>query len=337
VEADVPDETHASNALKIFTESVKIAAESMFAFTTGLGSIAEVFNNALGPAMRDFDANYTKAMDGYLGSIERLANDLNEKMPGAKGGQGDRLASAAGRVAETVGVPGGACQCRCCAGGNDIPSVDGTARVFNKGSAALNNAETTQAGSNDKKEDEVADYARSWSAKAAIAGSAVGEISSSLQNLYKATGSKNKAMFEAMKGFAIAETVIQTARGAMGAYASLSSIKMVGPALGAAAAGAVIAAGAARVAMISNARPGEAGASISADGSINPSAVGGGSPNAYPVTEKEAEPKPMQNVTVVIHNPLSQQNWAELVEREIIPAINDAAENRNVRLSVETA
>jgi hypothetical protein len=142
-------------------------------------------------------------------------------------------------------------------------------------------------------------------------------------------------MFEAMKGFAIAETVIQTARGAMGAYAALSSIKMVGPALGATAAGAVIAAGAARVAMIKSSQPGDVGVGMSTGGSINPSTATGA--NAYPVNEAEAEPRPMQNVTVVIHNPLSQQNWAELVEREVIPAINDAAENRNVRLSVETA
>ena len=116
------------------------------------------------------------------------------------------------------------------------------------------------------------------------AADAAGSMSNLMQNLYTATGSKNKAMFEAMKMFAIAETVISTYQGAQKAYTAMAEIPIIGPALGAAAAAAAIAAGMARVQAIKSQQPGGS-ASISAGGVATPS-YGGGSPDAYPSIQR---------------------------------------------------
>ena len=63
-------------------------------------------------------------------------------------------------------------------------------------------------------------------------------------------GQKSKAAFAAWKAMAIAQAIIDTYKGAQGAYASLSTIPVVGPALGIAAAVAAIGAGMARVSAI---------------------------------------------------------------------------------------
>ncbi len=44
--------------------------------------------------------------------------------------------------------------------------------------------------------------------------------------------------------------------------------------------------------------------------------------------------QPVQNITIQIYNPLSEQNWTKIAEENIIPAINDAV-NRNVVLTVK--
>ena len=65
-------------------------------------------------------------------------------------------------------------------------------------------------------------------------------------------GKHSKAAFVAYKAFAIAEAVISTYQGAQNAYTSLSSIPIIGPALGIAAAVIAVGAGLARVAAISS-------------------------------------------------------------------------------------
>jgi tape measure domain-containing protein len=64
--------------------------------------------------------------------------------------------------------------------------------------------------------------------------------------------SKNKAMFTIGKTAAIANAIINTYRSATGAYAAMSSIQYVGPALGVAAASAAVMAGMANVQAIRN-------------------------------------------------------------------------------------
>ncbi len=75
----------------------------------------------------------------------------------------------------------------------------------------------------------------------------------------KAFGKKG---FAAAKAFAIAQATIDTFVAAQGAYASLSKIPIVGPALGIAAAAAAVAAGFARVASIKSTDPGVAHAGL---------------------------------------------------------------------------
>ncbi|MBW7957845.1 MAG: hypothetical protein H3C68_08145 [Deltaproteobacteria bacterium] len=174
----------------------------------------------------------------------------------------------------------------------------------------------------------------SWATRLMYAQTAASMLSNTLQNLFIATGSKNRAMFEAMKAFAIAETVIQTYRAAQGAYAALAPIPVVGPALGAAAAAAAIAAGLARVEQIRSTTPKGATSSISTGGRANPQ-YSGGSPGAYPVPARLEDERPTQFITIQIYNPLSEQNWQKIIEDNIIPAMRDAGD-RNISLSMST-
>lgn len=172
----------------------------------------------------------------------------------------------------------------------------------------------------------------SWTRRVQYAETAAAAVSNTLQNLYIASGSRNKAMFEAMKSFAVAETIIQTYRAAQGAYASLAAIPLVGPALGAAAAAAALAAGLARVEQIRSTSPGGATGSIDAGGSANPE-YSGGSPSAYPAPTRIEDASPSQFITVQIYNPLSEQNWQKIVEDNIVPALKDASD-RNVDVKI---
>lgn len=77
-----------------------------------------------------------------------------------------------------------------------------------------------------------------------------GNISSVLLDVYELSGKKNEELFVAAKAFSIAQALMKTYESATSAYAAMSGIPYVGPALGAAAAGAAIAAGLANVANI---------------------------------------------------------------------------------------
>lgn len=172
----------------------------------------------------------------------------------------------------------------------------------------------------------------SWAKRAGYAEAGASLMSNTLQNLFIATGSRHRAMFESMKAFAVAETVIQTYRAAQGAFASLAPIPVVGPALGAAAAAAAIAAGLARVEQIKNTRPEGATSSIDSGGRANPQ-YSGGSPGAYPVPTRVEDARPSQSITVQIYNPLSEQNWQKIVEDNIVPALREASD-RNIAVNI---
>ena len=103
-----------------------------------------------------------------------------------------------------------------------------------------------------------------------IAANVAGMMSGSMLAMFELTGQKHKEFYTLYKAYAIAETVINTYKAAMGAYSALASIPYVGPALGAAAAAAAIAFGMARVAQISSTQPGSAttGAVSSAGGGV---------------------------------------------------------------------
>ncbi len=82
-----------------------------------------------------------------------------------------------------------------------------------------------------------------------------GGMAGMMQDLYQSGLVQNEAMFNVYKAFAITQAIIDTYAAAQKAYSSMASIPYVGPALGAAAAGAAIAAGMARVAAIKSASP----------------------------------------------------------------------------------
>ncbi len=160
-----------------------------------------------------------------------------------------------------------------------------------------------------------------------------GAISNFWQNLYVATGKNNRRMFEVMKAFAIAETIIATYSAAQKAFDK--GITETGSYWGGVAyAAAATVAGAARVAEIQKQKPAETGGSISSGGSANPS-YQGGSPSAYPVPSRfEGEaPKPPQQITVIVNNPLNGEIAADVADA-IVAAINGAAE-RNVNVTVK--
>ncbi|MEE8575515.1 MAG: hypothetical protein V3T30_08895 [Thermodesulfobacteriota bacterium] len=340
-----------SKAGKEFFKNKEYLIDALAGSAKGIGGVAKVFTETLAKSVYDMDADYSKVVDSWQSGIDKVATDLAPTFSKLFGEDKDKAEQAIPEVmkkpaneSSSADAVTGTCCCAATAAGATSEGAPG-ASIGAAGAGATAGQGGLEATHESVKEQDVlekktgsqkvTEFADTWSKKAEIAGNAVGSISSTLQNLYKTTGSKNKTMFKAMKGFAIAETVIQTARAAMGAYAALSKIEVIGPALGVAAAGAAIAAGVARVNTIRNTKPGDATGTISAGGTAQP-AYKGGSANAYPVPERQEEAKPTQNVTVVIHNPLSQQNWAELVENEVIPAINDATENRNLQLTVET-
>jgi len=75
-------------------------------------------------------------------------------------------------------------------------------------------------------------------------------LGSDLATLYESSGKSMKAFAKAGQLVSIAQAIISTYEGAQEAYKAMAGIKIVGPALGAAAAGVAIGAGLARVAAI---------------------------------------------------------------------------------------
>lgn len=178
---------------------------------------------------------------------------------------------------------------------------------------------------------EMLDAYRQWDAesaqtteqrKLAIASTAMGTMGSLAESLYQLSGQKNKAAFNSMKAFRIAETVIDTIRGAQGAFSALAGIPYVGPILGIAAAAAAIAAGMARVRQISSMQPGGgAGASVSGGGAGMPSVPT--APSVSTPVAGEGEKKPSYNPTVNIYiagHVVDQDKFA----RELVPSITKA-------------
>jgi len=149
-----------------------------------------------------------------------------------------------------------------------------------------------------------------------------------MRNMFVATGSHSKAMFALMKAFAIAQALIDAKAAVVGSYKIGASIG--GPILGAAFAAAAAAATAAQIRGI---------ISQKIDGGSTPS-IGGSTPVAHggaqPIPTREiAQAQQAQNVVINIYNPLADENWAEMAENNIIPAINAASE-RNVHVEVRT-
>lgn len=95
----------------------------------------------------------------------------------------------------------------------------------------------------------------STAAAISMAGQLAGDYAGFMRQMYEDSGGQQKKFWEAYKAFAIAETTVSAAAGAMAAYKAMAGIPMVGPALGATAAAMVTAMGAAKVGLIQAQQP----------------------------------------------------------------------------------
>ena len=85
-----------------------------------------------------------------------------------------------------------------------------------------------------------------------FASESINAYSNMFGNISSLMQSENKRMFEIGKAAAVSQAVIDTIASAQAAYKSLAGVPVVGPALGAAAAGAAVLAGVARVGQINS-------------------------------------------------------------------------------------
>ena len=121
---------------------------------------------------------------------------------------------------------------------------------------------------------------------------------------------------KAGKAAAIAQTTIETYKGATAAFASLSPIPIVGPALGAVAAAAAIASGIANVKKITSIGPPVSGSSVATPSAPTPpsfNVVGAAPENQLAQTIGEREDKPMK--AYVVSNEVTN---AQALDRNII-------------------
>lgn len=108
----------------------------------------------------------------------------------------------------------------------------------------------------------------------------VKDFSTTMNDLTKLQNSKSKELVAVGKAAGIAQATVDTARGAIAAYQSLAGIPIVGPALGIAAAAALTAYGAERIAEIGGVKMAEGGLVKAVTGGV-PAVVGeGGSDEA---------------------------------------------------------
>lgn len=135
-------------------------------------------------------------------------------------------------------------------------------------------------------------------------------------NLSLLMESKNKEMFEVGKAAAITNTIISTYSSAQKAYDSMAGIPIVGPGLGAIAAGAAIAVGLQRVSAIKSISFGSTSAS---GGSTGSGSIGGAPvnnslpppPQDHPEAAQTREPK---NISITVEGNPSKQQVRDLMD-----------------------
>jgi hypothetical protein len=161
-----------------------------------------------------------------------------------------------------------------------------------------------------------------WESGARGKMQAIGGI---LENLSVLMESNNKKMFQVGKAAAIASTVISTYEGAQKAYTSMAGIPVVGPALGAAAAGAAVLAGMVRLQKIQSTQFGGGGGGGGGSG-------GGGYSGASAAADAANSPnggnRPNQQINITMMGDRFGQNQV----RALIGQINSAVTNDNITL-----
>jgi hypothetical protein len=148
-----------------------------------------------------------------------------------------------------------------------------------------------------------------------------------MNNLYTLSGSKNKALFKVMKGFAVAQALVDAYAGFNRALASLPFPANV------AAAASVLAAGMAKVKAIQST---EIGGAAGGRAMGTPVRGGVGMPDIKSPAPLSSEPAGRQAITVNVHalDP-SSVNWNTLVENNIAPALETISGKMNVALNIK--
>ncbi len=156
-----------------------------------------------------------------------------------------------------------------------------------------------------------------------------------MQTIYTATGSQNKKMFKMMQAYAIGQAVVSGWQSAVFAWqAGMATGGPWAPLVAVAYTAASLIKTGSMIASIKSQKIGGSGSTGGGGGGISVSGFGGGS-GSMPQRLNEPEEKQTQQITMNIYNPLSEQNWAEIAENNIIPALNDASD-RNINLTVKT-
>jgi hypothetical protein len=157
-----------------------------------------------------------------------------------------------------------------------------------------------------------------------LSAGAFGNMATIADAFYQLSGKKSKAAFKVYQATKSGETVISTADGAMKAYSALSGIPYAGPALGALAAAAVVAAGAVQLNNIWSASPDGGSGSV---GSVSGGSGYSGSSGSIPVTQplSSSTTTPPLNVTFapVFHGPVDQQALTRWTEEYMLPTLRD--------------
>ncbi len=286
------------DSMSLLGRTAKEGLESLGTVTEGLDNLSKSSGNALSNAesLASVTASLTKDVEGMSRVWEELDRNGAEAVSKLTSGESyDHALAAQTRYQQAY--------------------LDNEAAFLEAGLAMKRTAT----------EQELSIDSAKWTGFVDNAGKATDTLGDILDDLYRTSGEKYRSMFEVMKAFSVAETIIQTYRAAQGAYAALAKIH---PLLGVAAAAAATAAGMARVNLIRQTSP-EGGGSVSGVSS------GGGPLGSYPspLAEDTKGEQLAQTVTVQIFNPLSEQNWQRIVEEDIIPALNSAAD-RNIEMKV---
>ena len=160
------------------------------------------------------------------------------------------------------------------------------------------------------------------------------EMTSALNELYRATGSHSKRMFDMMKALNLASALVEGSAAINKAFNK--GFDETGSYWGATA--YAIAAGIRVTANVETIRRQKydspsGGISSGAGGGVSSGGGGGGS-GSIPIREGQAPVAPQQ-ITVIVNNPISDGNWDALSEN-IVDAINRAAQ-RNVNVTVRAA
>lgn len=158
---------------------------------------------------------------------------------------------------------------------------------------------------------------------AAINSRRVKDFENTMNNLSQLQNSKSKELVAIGKAAALAQITVDTARGAVSAYAALAPIPIVGPALGAIAAGALIAYGAERAAQVSGVTLAEGGIVRSTPGGVRATLAEAGQDEAVIPLDEAGQGMLSNNITIIVNGGMlgdenSARELALAIDRQLL-------------------